>query len=318
MSRSESTTSDAVTADDCFDAERARAIAQLLDRRTDDVIDGRPLPLAWHFCYFLPRPAQRDIGEDGHPKHGVPASPRPGMRRMFAGGRVMLLPRPASDATPTAGPRIGEQARIRTEVIGERVRSGRSGPVQFVTTRSTISAGGFDVLVDERDIVYLPAVSSPKSADSASPKPETNSALPVESNVLGAAFAAASAARTVTIDPTLLFRFSALTYNAHRIHYDRTYAREAEGYPGLVVHGPLQALLMAETAADALLAAGNAASGPCTFEYRLVAPLFEDQGMHVLAERDGATETTCLTVNARVMDDSGRETARAELTMNRS
>jgi 3-methylfumaryl-CoA hydratase len=306
-----------MTADDCFDADRAHAIAQLLDRRTVDLIAGEPLPLAWHFCYFLARPAQRDIGADGHPKHGIPASPQPGMRRMFAGGRVTLLPRPHSEATPTptAGPRIGEQARILTEVTGERVRTGRAGPMQFVTTRSTISTGGLDVLVDERDIVYLPAVSTPTPAASASPKPQPNSVSAMESNVLGAALASASAVRTVTIDATLLFRFSALTYNAHRIHYDRTYAREVEGHPGLVVHGPLQALLMAETAADALRVAGNAASRSCTFEYRLVAPLYEDQGMHVLAELDGANETDGLAVNARVIDNSGRETARAQLRL---
>jgi 3-methylfumaryl-CoA hydratase len=306
-----------MTADDCFDADRAHAIAQLLDRRTVDLIAGEPLPLAWHFCYFLARPAQRDIGADGHPKHGIPASPQPGMRRMFAGGRVTLLPRPHSEATPTptAGPRIGEQARILTEVTGERVRTGRAGPMQFVTTRSTISTAGLDVLLDERDIVYLPAVSSPTPAASASPTPATNSASAVDSNVLGAAFASASAARTVTIDTTLLFRFSALTYNAHRIHYDRSYAREVEGHPGLVVHGPLQALLMAETAADALRAVGNAALGACTFEYRLVAPLYEDQGMHVLAELDGAGETGGLAVHARITDNSGRETARAQLRL---
>jgi 3-methylfumaryl-CoA hydratase len=114
----------------------------------------------------------------------------------------------------------------------------------------------------------------------------------------------AHAYRVVNVDPTLLLRFSALTYNAHRIHYDRDYARNVEGYPGLVVHGPLQALVMAEVAAELLAPS----SMDLVMTYKLIAPLLEGQGMHVYAyPGDDA-------VTAEVRDSCGRTTAHAALS----
>jgi 3-methylfumaryl-CoA hydratase len=146
-----------VVGGDRFDLDRTTAIAQLLDRRTDDLTLGRQLPLAWHMCFFLPRPAQRDLGEDGHPLTGTPAPPGPGLRRMFAGGRITLLPHPHPDRGMSFDPRIGDEATATTGVSSERTREGRAGSLQFVTTHTTVAVGGIDVLVDERDIVYLQA-----------------------------------------------------------------------------------------------------------------------------------------------------------------
>jgi 3-methylfumaryl-CoA hydratase len=151
-------------------------------------------------------------------------------------------------------------------------KQGRSGPLVFVTVRTEVSQGGQAVITEEQDLVYREA-----GADS-----------PARS---GHSVAAAGRDWPVTVDPVLLFRFSALTYNAHRIHYDRDYAR-AEGYPGLVVHGPLQALLMAELARP---------SEPAEYSYRLVAPLYEDQGLIVSAASDGdAVRVSCRDAADRV------------------
>jgi 3-methylfumaryl-CoA hydratase len=112
------------------------------------------------------------------------------------------------------------------------------------------------------------------------------------------------------MSPTLLFRFSALTYNAHRIHYDRGYARDVEGYPGLLVHGPLQALAMAEAARAAGYPDG-AGTGDLVFDYRLLSPLFDHQGMVVSAVREGDVTSTA------VRDSHGRQTASGTLRSSR-
>jgi 3-methylfumaryl-CoA hydratase len=310
------------TSTDRFDLDRAIAIAQLLDRRTDDLTLGRQLPLAWHMCFFLPRPAQRDLGVDGHPLTGVPTPPEAGMRRMFAGGRITLLARIDSDGRCTYGPSIGDDATAGTEVIGDRIREGRSGPLRFVTTRSTFAVGGVDVLTDERDIVYLPARRERPPVAATTPAIERGDAAPDASPPLDHGSAAdrvphdvsnATAVRQIDVTPTLLFRFSALTYNAHRIHYDRDYARETEGYPGLVVHGPLQALLMAELGSAVTHGPNGDLAGPVSYTYKLTAPLYERQGMHVLAGRDDRSARAIGRIWTRVIDASGRETSQAEI-----
>src|SRR4029077_1843681 len=153
--------------------------------------------------------------------------------------------------------RIGSEATRRTWQASSARKQGRSGPLHFITVRTEVSQGGSRaqvVITEEQDLVYR--------------EPGANGPARSGQNV-----ASIGRDRTVTVDPVLLFRFSALTYNAHRIHYDRDYAR-AEGYPGLVVHGPLQALLMAELARR---------PGASEYAYRLVAPLYEDDGLIVSA-----------------------------------
>jgi len=240
----------------------AQALAALLDRPLP-VLDRSPgLPLLWHWVYLLDRPGTADLGPDGHrARGGVPVPPAPGLRRMFAGGRV-------ERQAPLLG---GQPASRSTSVIAHADKVGRSGPLTFVTVRHVIRQLGEVVLVDEQDLVYRrPTAAIPAGPAAANP-----------------------------VDPVLLFRFSALTYNGHRIHYDRDYARDVEGYPGLVVHGPLQALLMAEA-----LRERGPVPARVRFEYRLVAPLCDRDGLVVHA---AATQ-------ARVEAEDGRVTATARLS----
>ena len=249
--------------------EPARTLGALLDVPVPDVaVEG--LPMLWHWLYLLDRPAQSDLGPDGHPvRHSVLAPPGEGQRRMWAGGRVHRR-----------GPlRCGELATRRSTVLSVQEKHGRSGALTFVTVGHQIEQSG-QVVIDERqDVVYRPAGGTRAAADG-------GAEVPPEGDE-----------RSIEVTPTLLFRFSALTYNAHRIHYDRDYARDVEGYPGLLTHGPLQALAMAEAAR------ARGVEG-AMFEYRLIAPLFDHQGMIAAASADGTMS---------VRDRSGRQTATATL-----
>jgi 3-methylfumaryl-CoA hydratase len=260
----------------------ARALGSLLDVPVPDLAHGAGLPLLWHWVYLLDRPAQADLGPDGHPVRGtIPAPPGPGRRRMWAGGRVR-----ASGAL-----RCSEPATRRSRVLSVRDTRGRSGPLTFITMQHLVLQRG-RVLVDEQqDIVYRAPAADPGPVASAGEAPVVP---PGEGE------------RAIEVSPTLLFRFSALTYNAHRIHYDRGYARDVEGYPGLLTHGPLQALAMAEAARAARSASGQN-GGDLVFEYRLVSPLFDHQGLIVGAVR----EQDAIATAAR--DVHGRRTATGTL-----
>jgi len=256
----------------------ARALGALLNVPVPDLEHGAGLPLLWHWIYLLDRPAQADLGPDGHPIRGVlPAPPGPGLRRMWAGGRVKAR----------GSLSCGEPATRRTSVLSVQDKRGRSGPLTFVVVGHQILQRDRVVIDEQQDIVYRAATS-----------PGLPTAVPAESPVVPAA----DGEWTIEVSPTLLFRFSALTYNAHRIHYDRDYARNAEGYPGLLTHGPLQALAMAE--------AGRAAgcSGDQDFRYRLISPLFDHQGMVVSAAGDQDATVTA------VRDRYGRQTAAGTLS----
>jgi 3-methylfumaryl-CoA hydratase len=237
------------------------------------------LPLLWHWVYLLERPAQSDLGPDGHPaRGGIPTPPEPGRRRMWAGGRVRtdgLL-------------RVGRPATRRTAIAAVTEKTGRSGRLTFVTVSHQIEQDGVVVVDEEQDIVYRDAGSAP--APSAVPAADPEPPGPGE--------------WSIETSPVLLFRFSALTYNGHRIHYDREYARTVEGYPGLVVHGPLQALAMAEAARRR----PDATAADSLFEYRLLAPLFDHQGLIAGAQPDSAGGLT-----TTVRDRTGRPTAEGTL-----
>jgi len=256
----------------------AEALAGLLGVTMPDLaIEG--LPLLWHWVYLLDRPLQTALGPDGHPaRGGMPSPPASGLRRMFAGGR-------ASRHGPL---RAGTEATRRTWQASSKRKQGRSGPLHFITVRTQISQGERVVLTEEQDLVYREPGQAAAGPARAAPDHE----LPAH-----------ACDWPVDVGPVLLFRFSALTYNAHRIHYDRDYCRDVEGYPGLLTHGPLQAIAMAEAARAAGLAEGN-----LIFEYRLVSPLFDYQGLIVRAVPgpDG--------VNTSVRDRYGRQTATGTLT----
>jgi 3-methylfumaryl-CoA hydratase len=246
---------------------------------------GAGLPPLWHWVYLLDRPALADLGQDGHPVRGtLPAPPGPGRRRMWAGGRVS-----------TRGPlRCGEPATKRTRVLSVTEKNGRSGRLTFVTVGVQVRQRGALVVDEEQDIVYR---------DAAGPATEpAGSPAAVAPAVPAPVVPAGQGEREIGISPVVLFRFSALTYNAHRIHYDRDYCRDVEGYPGLLTHGPLQALAMAEAARAVSGTAGG--TGDASFAYRLVSPLFDDQGLVVGAVPgpDGTTVTAA-------RDRYGRQTA---------
>ncbi len=266
----------------------AYALGGLLGVPLPDLDGGAGLPLLWHWLYLLDRPAQADLGPDGHPVRGVlPVPPAPGLRRMWAGGRVR----------GSGVLRCGEPATKLTRVLSMTSKTGRSGPLTFVVVGHQIVQRDQVVVDEEQDVVYR----QPTSPAGAAGGPDTGDAPAVP---------AADGEWEIPVSPTLLFRFSALTYNAHRIHYDRDFAREVEGYPGLLTHGPLQALAMAEAARAAGRTgdAGAADRGERFFDYRLASPLFDHQGMIVSAvPAEGATTTA-------VRDRYGRQTASGTLT----
>jgi 3-methylfumaryl-CoA hydratase len=251
----------------------AEALGGLLDVPVPDLGD-EGLPPLWHWIYLLDRPRQADLGPDGHPiRGGLPAPPVPGQRRMWAGGRVR-----------TRGSlQCGRTATRRSCILSVKDKAGRSGPLTFVAVGHEIEQDGRVVIEERQDIVYRQAAGPTSAA------PPDGLVMPAADNEWA-----------IEISPTLLFRFSALTYNSHRIHYDRDYARDVEGYPGLLTHGPLQALAMAEAAR----AAGHRSrqDGRLDFQYRLESPLFDYQGMIVKAVLGPETTTA-------VRDIYGRRTA---------
>ena len=236
---------------------------------------------------LLPGPAQADLGPDGHPVRGTfPTPPGPGLRRMWAGGRVR-----------TSGPlRCGAPATKRSRVLSVQDKQGRSGPLTFAVAEHQVVQDGRVVVDEQQDIVYRPAV--PPTGPAAG-SPDGGDASK------GTVVPPAAGEWAIDVSPTLLFRFSALTYNAHRIHYDRDYARDVEGYPGLLTHGPLQALAMTEAARAA--EGDRPDDAGLSFEYKLISPLFDFQGLVASASAEPDAITT------RVRDLRGRATATGTL-----
>jgi 3-methylfumaryl-CoA hydratase len=259
--------------------EPAHALGGLLGVPVPDLVQDEGLPLLWHWVYLLDRPAQGELGPDGHPLRGTIAGFQAlGRRRMWAGGRIR-----------TSGLlRCGEPATKRSRVLSVLAKQGRSGPLTFIVVEHQILQRGQVVIDEQQDIVYRETASS---AGQPSAPPED-----------GPAVQHADDDWVIEVSPTLLFRFSALTYNAHRIHYDRDYAMQVEGYPGLLTHGPLQALAMAEAARAAGRRGGQNDSRQ-QFHYRLTSPLFDHQGMVVSAASDQEGLVTA------VRDIRGRRTA---------
>ncbi|WP_330455662.1 MaoC family dehydratase N-terminal domain-containing protein [Streptomyces sp. NBC_00820] len=248
----ESWSPSAVTEDDVLSPAPVAALSALLDQPKPVTTAGDPLPPLWHWLYFLRWPAQLDLGDDGHPRHGHFLPTVPDRQRMFAGGRCEVV-------EPL---RVGEPAQRVSGVSTVATKQGSTGELLFVTVRSEYLQHGATCVVEEQDIVYRSGRSAgrhPVDLDvTAEPHSEDAWRLPLRTG------------------PALLFRFSALTANAHRIHYDAPYAQGVEGYPGLVVHGPLLVLTMLE------LVRRNAPSRPVrSVSYRLRRPAFARE--HLLA-----------------------------------
>jgi 3-methylfumaryl-CoA hydratase len=195
-----------------------RALAATFDADDPEPRSGDPLPPLWHWLYFLDAAPQSKIGADGHAERGDFLPPVPLPRRMWAGSRFSF------DGEPV---RVGDAIGRTSEIKSVEPKSGSTGSMVFVTVKHTISGPRGVSFVEEHDIVYREAAKPGEQPKAPRPAPTD-----------------ATWTRTIVPDPVLLFRFSALTFNGHRIHYDRPYVTGVEGYPGLIVHGPLQAALL--------------------------------------------------------------------------
>ena len=228
---------------------QARGLAATLDRDAASLKDGDTLPAGWHWIYFTPTAGRSALGPDGHEERaGFLPSPLP--RRMWAGGSLRFPGRL----------RIGEQATRVSTIQSIQHKQGRSGPLVFVTVRHQISNQDGPAVEEEQNLVYLPETPPGEKAGEGKRPPV---AAPAE----------ADWSETYAADEITLFRFSALTFNSHRIHYDLGYVTEVEGYPGLVVHGPLLALLLLDAG---IRYAGDGSTDlmPQLFRYRALRPLF--------------------------------------------
>jgi 3-methylfumaryl-CoA hydratase len=237
-----------------IDAPPAAALAATLDR-AEAPGQGDPLPPLWHWIYFTPRARQSELGVDGHPRLGGFMPPIPLPRRMWAGSRLRF-------GAPIL---VGDTVSRESEITDVAHKSGRQGDLVFVTLRHRLQNDRGMLIEEEQDLVYR----APSPAAGAAP------AVVVERRP-------AAWREALTPDPVLLFRYSAVTFNAHRIHYDAPYAKTEEGYPGLVVHGPLTATLLASS----LLA--NARGRLAEFSFRGQRPLFADQPMFLCGQPGAA------------------------------
>ena len=226
-----------------------RALAATLDHPPASVVEGTPLPPLAHWLYALPLHRAHELGEDGHARLGGFLPPVPLPRRMWAGGRFEFR----------APVRVGDAVQRTSTIEDVRARQGRSGSLVFVTVRHELRCNddAAPALVEWHDIVYREA------RRAAGPKPAPQR---VDET--------ADWSRTIVPDAVLLFRYSALTFNGHRIHYDRRHATEVEGYPGLVVHGPLIATLLVD-----LLRCHRPAAELARFAFKAVQPAFDGRAL---------------------------------------
>lgn len=236
---------------DVLTASAVAALAATLDHEPSTPASDAKLPALAHWLLFQPLTRQSALDADGHARRGGFLPPIPLPRRMWAGGRLQFH-------DPLC---VGDEVRRVSRIAAVQSKRGRGGALVFVTVCHELSTRRGLALIEEQDIVYR----EPATPDLPSPAPPP-AAAPVASFERTADFE-----RTITPDPVLLFRYSALTFNAHRIHYDQPYAMHVEGYPGLVVHGPLIATLLLD-----LLYRQRPAARLRRFNFRALQPLFAD------------------------------------------
>jgi hydroxyacyl-ACP dehydratase HTD2-like protein with hotdog domain len=253
----------------------AQRVAAALDAG-EDLAAGDPLPFLWHWAFFAPARPTSSLGPDGHPL--LPeGGPTAGLsRRMWVGGLVRQH-RPLV---------LGAPAVRQSTVTGVEQKGGGSGELLVVTLEHEIHQGATLAISERQDLIYRPAATTPVPAPAGDESVEVSEAGWSEPRTIG---------------PVTLFRFSAVTFNSHRIHYDEPYARQEEGYPALVVHGPLTAVLLAGSAR------AHGADGT-NFEYRATAPLFAAFPFSVVGEPD-ATGT-----DLRAVRNDGTVAMRARLS----
>ena len=237
------------------------------------------VPLLWHWLYCLPLHKQSELGADGHARLGEFLPPVPLPRRMYAGGRVEVH-------HPL---RVGDAIERVSRIEDVREKEGRSGPLVFVKVRHHISNRDGLALIEDHDIVYRDPEARPADGETpgqaGSCRPRAGRARPGPRRT---ARPDPAWTREIVPDDVLLFRYSALTFNGYRIHYDRRFATEVQGYPGLVVHAPLVATLLAD-----LLRRNLPAADVSSFSFRAIRPLFDGDPFFVCGrpEADGKTVT---------------------------
>ncbi|GAA1767931.1 FAS1-like dehydratase domain-containing protein [Luedemannella helvata] len=255
--------------------------AGLLDDGLPTPHAGDPLPPLWHWV-ALPRwPAAGDVGPDGHPVHGVPPHPPGFPRRMFAGGTVRLV-------SPLT---VGDTVHRTVRVLSQTRKSGRQGEFTLVTVETQLTGtDGRLAVLETQDIIYRRAA-GPGATTTAAREP-----LPQPDLVSGLLDSTGDGTWRLRTDPRLLTRFSAATANGHRIHYDWPYATGVEGYPGLVVHGPLMTLALLET-----VRLGEPERRVVVVEHRNHRPLFCGQTAEISSVAESDTTST-LTMSSLGVD----------------
>ncbi|HWK97803.1 MAG TPA: MaoC family dehydratase N-terminal domain-containing protein [Pseudolabrys sp.] len=260
-------------AEDIVSADLARKYHAMFDYPGETPAVGDAVPRLIHFCLTQPAAPTAKLGPDGHPARGGFLPPVPLPRRMWAGGAL----------TFHGDLRVGDRVRRTSRIADVAAKEGRTGTLCFVTVEHTVEADGARLIDERQDIVYrgLDALGG------------TGKAPP--------AAAQGRHQRPMRAEPPLLFRYSALTFNGHRIHYDRRYVTEVEGYPGLVVHGPMQAAMLCDYATELR------SMPPTRFEFRGMSPLFDDDNFALHASEAGETlelwtakanGTLCMTATA--------------------
>ena len=238
-------------ASDVVTAQLVKGLRATLFQEAGEPKTGDVAPFTVHWCLAQPVAAMSQLGPDGHPKRGGFLPPVPLPRRMWAGGELEFV-------DPL---RAGDQAERTSRISDISVKSGSTGALCFVAVEHLITSPRGTAIRERQDIVYRDVTGGASAAPKTPPPP------PV-----------AKHRETHVSDPVLLFRYSALTFNGHRIHYDRDYVTKVEGYPGLIFHGPLQAALLVELAAKL-----RGHRPPKKFSYRGLQPLFEGSKFSVNA-----------------------------------
>ncbi|MBN8508806.1 MAG: MaoC family dehydratase N-terminal domain-containing protein [Burkholderiales bacterium] len=268
------------TLNDLITPAPVRALTATLDRDPITVSPGLSLPPLWHWLYFLPMHRQSEIGPDGHAKRGGFLPPVPLPRRMWAGSQFEFR-----------GPvRVGDEVSRTSTIADVTEKEGRTGKLVFVKVRHELRCNGAAdaAIVEFHDIVYRDA-KKPGDVDPPPTAAETGAWQ-----------------REIVPDDVLLFRYSALTFNGHRIHYDRKYVTEVEGYPGLIVHGPLIATLLMDLLRRQLPDADVA-----TFRFKAVRPTFDLHPFRV----NGSPQADGKTVRLWAQDHEGWLTMDAVATL---
>jgi 3-methylfumaryl-CoA hydratase len=242
-------------ASDVVTAQLVRGLRATLFMEIGTPKAGDAAPFTTHWCLAQPVYPMSELGPDGHPTRGGFLPPVPLPRRMWAGGELEFL-------EPL---RVGDEVTRTSRISDVTMKTGSTGVLCFVSVEHVITTARGTALRERQDIVYrdLSAATAPAKAASASP--------------------VAQHRETHMADPVLLFRYSALTFNGHRIHYDRDYVTKVEGYPGLIFHGPMQAAFIVELAAKL-----HGGAAPKKLVYRGVQPLFEGSEFSVNANETNA------------------------------